>query len=265
MTKSAMPAQRAQIDFVRALHFEHRLLRRACPRVVTHALGEAFFNERLRSVWAMNFFRLTEPPRHVEAVLAALDELYAGFAHRRVAIEDEAAGAAFAAELRDRGWLVEHNVYMALRRDRDRAAAPGLAREVDEATLRPVAAAAIREEPHGRDERVVEQLLDHRAALADAAERSRFFVGASGGVDAAVTTLYCDGGIAQVEDVGTLTAFRGRGLARATVSAAVDAALEMGHRLVFLVADLDDWPRQLYAKLGFEPIGRAWVCTRPGA
>ena len=40
------------------------------------------------------------------------------------------------------------------------------------------------------------------------------------------------------------------------VSAAVDAAVAAGHELVFLVADADDWPRDLYAKLGFREIGR---------
>ena len=81
---------------------------------------------------------------------------------------------------------------------------------------------------------------------------------------AAVTTLYSDGTTAQVEDVATLRDYRGRGLARAAVSAAIDAAVDMGHRFVFIVADDDDWPKDLYGRLGFDPIGRAWSFTRPG-
>ena len=38
----------------------------------------------------------------------------------------------------------------------------------------------------------------------------------------------------------------------------------MGHELIFIVADDDDWPKDLYARLGFDPIGRAWAFTRPG-
>jgi predicted GNAT family acetyltransferase len=153
---------------------------------------------------------------------------------------------------------------MALRRERDRAAAPGLAVEVDAGRHQRAEAAGIREEPYGRDEEVVRQLVAMRVALAAAVPAARFFVGCADGVDAAVTTLYSDGATAQVEDVATLRDYRRRGLARATVSAAVDAALEMGHELVFIVADDDDWPKDLYGRLGFDPIGRAWALTRPG-
>jgi predicted GNAT family acetyltransferase len=153
---------------------------------------------------------------------------------------------------------------MALRRPRDRDAESGLAREVDAATHRAAEAATIREEPYGRDEDVVRQLVGMRAALAAAVPVARFFVGTVDGVDAAVTTLYADGTAAQVEDVATLRDYRRRGLARAAVSAAIDAAVEMGHRFVFIVADDDDWPKDLYARLGFDPIGRAWSFTRPG-
>jgi predicted GNAT family acetyltransferase len=153
---------------------------------------------------------------------------------------------------------------MALRRPRDRAAAPGLAHEVDAERHQVAEAASVREEPYGRDAEVVEQLVGMRAALARGVERSRFFVGTADGVDAAVTTLYSDGVTAQVEDVATLRDYRGRGLARATVSAAIDAALEMDHELVFIVANDEDWPKDLYGRLGFDPIGRAWTLTRPG-
>jgi predicted GNAT family acetyltransferase len=153
---------------------------------------------------------------------------------------------------------------MALRRPRDRGPEPELAREVDAATHRAAEAATIREEPYGRDEDVVRQLVGMRTALAAAAPAARFFVGTVDGVDAAVTTLYADGTTAQVEDVATLRDYRRRGLARAAVSAAIDAAVEMGHRFVFIVADDDDWPKELYGRLGFDPIGLAWSFTRPG-
>jgi predicted GNAT family acetyltransferase len=153
---------------------------------------------------------------------------------------------------------------MALRHPRDRPPEPGLAREVDAATHRAAEAATMREEPYGRDEAVVQQLVGMRTALADAVPAARFFVGRADGVDATVTTLYSDGETAQVEDVATLRDYRRRGLARAAVSAAVDAAVEMGHRFVFIIADDDDWPKDLYGRLGFDPIGHAWSMTRPG-
>jgi GNAT superfamily N-acetyltransferase len=173
-------------------------------------------------------------------------------------------GARIAPALSPRGWLVEHDLFMALRRPRDREPTPGLAHEVDAERHRAAEAATIREEPYGRDEDVVRQLIGMRTALGAAVPTARFFVGTADGVDAAVTTLYSDGVTAQVEDVATLPDYRRRGLARAAVSAAIDAAVEMGHRFIFIIADDDDWPKELYGRLGFDPIGRAWCFIRPG-
>jgi GNAT superfamily N-acetyltransferase len=208
---------------------------------------------------------------HVDAevdadqLIAAVEDLYGdGYLHRRAFVERSDTGERLAPGLSPRGWLVERDLYMALRRPRDRAPAPGLAREVDAATHRVAEATTVREEPYGRDEDVVGQLVGMRTALAEAVPVARFFVGRADGVDAAVTTLYSDGVTAQVEDVATLRDYRRRGLARAAVSAAIEAAVEMGHRFVFIVADEDDWPKDLYGRLGFDPIGRAWSLTRPG-
>ena len=77
-----------------------------------------------------------------------------------------------------------------------------------------------------------------------------------------VTTLYSDGVVAQIEDVATLRDFRRRGLARATVSAAIDAALEMGHELIFIVADDDDWPQGPLRAARVRP-GRPGVGVHP--
>ncbi len=60
---------------------------------------------------------------------------------------------------------------------------------------------------------------------------------------------------AQVEDVGTLPEHRGRGYASAVVLAAIAAAREHGADFVFLVADKEDWPKELYRRLGFDELG----------
>jgi predicted GNAT family acetyltransferase len=68
-------------------------------------------------------------------------------------------------------------------------------------------------------------------------------------------------GAAQIEDVNTLEPFRGRGLARQVVSFAAREALAGGADLVWLIADDNDWPKELYAKLGFRPVGTFWQFT----
>jgi ribosomal protein S18 acetylase RimI-like enzyme len=235
--------------------------RAACARTVDHPLGEAFFDEALPAVWVLNMLAVDADTDAAE-LMSALDELYGHLAHRRAYVERPDIGARLAPAVRAAGWLVEHEVYSVLRRDRDRPAAPGLAREVDEPTVRAVEAQTIAEQPFG-EPAVVGQLLASRSAFGRAG-RARYFVARADGVNACHATLYSDGVIAQVEDVATLTAFRGRGLARAACSAAIDAGLEARHELVFIVADDDDWPKELYAKLGFDPVGRPWSFTRPG-
>jgi GNAT superfamily N-acetyltransferase len=224
-------------------------------------LGEAFFHDQLPRVWVLNQLSV-DTDVDAEGLTGALEELYAHLPHRRAFVESETVGERVAPGLRDTGWLVERDVFMVLRGERDRPAEPGLAREVDEATIRAVEAQTIGEEPYG-EPAVVEQLLASRAAFGRAGG-ARYFVAASEGVDGCHATLYSDGVVAQVEDVGTVKALRGRGLARAACSAAIDAAVAAAHELVFIVADDDDWPRELYAKLGFEAAGRPWAFTRPG-
>ena len=128
-------------------------------------------------------------------------------------------------------------------------------REVDEPTLRPLWAEAIRLDPHGKDEKVVEQILEHRRDVAEAIP-TRFFAGEADGRLVAHTELYCEDAVGQVENVFTLPDYRGRGLARSLVLHAVAESHAAGNDLTFLVADADDWPQRLYEKLGFETVGR---------
>ena len=238
--------------------------RAACERSIDHPLGEAFFTDALPSVWVLNILAVdADADADAEGLTAALDELYGHLAHRRAFVERPELGARLAPAMRAAGWQVEHDVFLVLRRERDRPAAPGLAREVDEPAVRAVEARTIAQQPT-RDPDVVGQLLASRSAFGRAGG-ARYFVGAADGVDASHATLYSDGVIAQIEDVATLEGFRGRGLARAVCSAAIDAALEAGHELVFIVADDDDWPKELYAKLGFDAVGKPWNFTRPPA
>jgi GNAT superfamily N-acetyltransferase len=242
--------------------FERRLCRGACERSVPHALGEAYFSSTLPHVWVLNQLAVDSETGADELVFA-LDDLYAAFDHRRALVVRPELGTRLAPAFKAAGWLVQRDMVMALRRERDRGAQPGVAREVDEPTVRAVEAKTIAEDEPPHSPTVAGQLLAGRSALGRAG-RARYFVGAAEGIDACHATLYSDGMIAQVEDVGTAKAYRGRGLARAVCSAAVDAALDAGHELVVIAADDDDWPKKLYARLGFDGVGTRWCFTRPG-
>jgi GNAT superfamily N-acetyltransferase len=241
--------------------FGRRLTRGASERSQLHPFGEAFFTDALRRMWVLNELRVDADAQAAE-LAASLDELYAHVRHRRATIEVEALATRLAPAFAAAGWQVQRNVLMVLRRERDRPPVAGLAREAGEDELRAVEAQTIVE--HGdRDPELVAELLAGRAAFADAG-RARYFVGAVDGVDACHATLYSDGVVAQVEDVGTIERFRGRGLARAVCCAAIDAALAAGHEIVFIAADDEDWPKELYGRLGFDTIGRESSFTWPG-
>jgi ribosomal protein S18 acetylase RimI-like enzyme len=94
-----------------------------------------------------------------------------------------------------------------------------------------------------------------RDRLFNDAGGERWFVVRENGEVVSFCRLLVDDDNAQIEDVGTLPRARGRGFARAVTLAAVKAARRDGHRLVWLGASADDWPRKLYERLGFEVVG----------
>ena len=117
--------------------------------------------------------------------------------------------------------------------------------------------------PGGADDReaTVEQLfeLDRRYG---AAAGDRWFVAPADGEPLSCCELLRQGGVAQVENVGTLSHARERGYAKAIVLAAVAAAQADGNAPIFLTAEAADWPQLMYANLGFETVGDITVLRR---
>lgn len=82
------------------------------------------------------------------------------------------------------------------------------------------------------------------------------------GQPVALTKSRAHGRVGWVEDVYTVNEARRKGYARLLVSRAIDVARAAGHELTFIVADDNDWPKDLYADLGFRPIGWTWTLHR---
>ena len=93
---------------------------------------------------------------------------------------------------------------------------------------------------------------------------SRYFAAVVDGQVASYAGVYLEDGVAQIEDVATLPAYRNRGLARSVVLHAAAEARRAGAELVFLVADDADWPKDLYVRLGFDAVGVEHVFGRSG-
>ncbi len=232
-----------------------------CTRQEPWRSGTALFNDDFPGRYDSNFLRVERPVGSASAaeIAADADRLLAAFGHREVVVTDEADGDRLAAGFGELGWQVDHLLYLVRRRAPDR---PGEA-EVREAPVED--ALGFRREVWRRaNGEASVPIADFVRVLADRAG-ARFFLSHKDGAAVAGCELYVHERVAQIEDVNTLEEARGLGLARAVVLAAADEARRQGADLVFLIADAADWPKELYGKLGFDPVGASWQFTRvPG-
>jgi N-acetylglutamate synthase-like GNAT family acetyltransferase len=244
-------------EFARAFALMDRIDERTAERLEPTPFGPVVVHTRLNRVHDLNFLRAEQPGEATAEELAAEAERVqgaAGIGHRRVNIRDDAQRERLEPQFGRLGWNPERFVLMVQRRGPDRPSQHEVC-EVTEPEVRPLWAEAIRHEPHGKDETLVPQILEHLQAMSEAMPTRLFAVQADGKL-VAHTALYSEDGVSQVENVVTLPDYRGRGLARALVLHACAESQSAGNDLTFLVADADDWPQKLYAKLGFETVGR---------
>jgi GNAT superfamily N-acetyltransferase len=261
-----VPSRRTELQRLRRRidAFEDALAERCADLVEPTAFGTAYLHPAFPQRYSSNFIRIrrTLDAIDADAIAADADRVLGehDLTHRQLDIHDDANGARLAAGFRELGWSVEPLIHMAQTREPEQRPAVDVV-DVDFATASSVIEANLRAQPYGDSEEVIRQLRDFRGVLEREAG-ARFFVGRVDGHDASVCEAYVLGDVGQVEDVNTLEAFRGRGLASGTVTEASAWARAHGADLVFLVADEEDWPKALYARLGFEQVARFWSFTR---
>ena len=251
-------------ELARAFAFEEALRERCAERIIPFPCGRALFNDTYPRVWELNALRVdVSADATAEGLATEAERLHreAGHEHRRVVVPDERAGAKLERDFRFLDWRIERFLFMAYRGEGSKARSDD-AVEVDAAAHRPLREEIARAEPWATDEDVVQMVLD-ADELFFRHGNARHFAALADGTFVSAAELLSDGRTAQVENVVTHPAFRGRGLASAVVGRAVGEAVAAGHDFVFLVADDADWPKELYARLGFAPIGREWSFLRP--
>jgi ribosomal protein S18 acetylase RimI-like enzyme len=255
-------------ELARCLAFLRSLDHRAAKQTLPFAFGVAHLDQSLPRVWSRNYLVAEKHLSQVSAGLltAEADRVLggAGLRHRRVEIHEGAVGARLEAGFRRLGWASQCDLVMVARREPDRPADTSLVEEVSFEELEPIWVDGIRSEPFGQDYEVVRQLVDNKRVVMEAIE-TRFFAVRLDGVPVSYCDLYSDGQTGQIEAVMTLEAYRNRGLARATVSHALEASREAGSDLTFLLAHRDDWPQELYRKLGFDEVGFIYDFVRAPA
>lgn len=253
-------------ELTRAFEFERRCFERRSTRLERFEFGVAYLDEEYRQRYFSNFLLADKKldDASAEALIDAGERILggAGYEHRLIILRDERWAERFAPAFGGLGFSTSREVTMAHRRDPDRDANLPV-EEVPFAVVRPLIQEMYREDPDVPED--IALLFAEQHGKYQRVAGARFFAARVDGRLAGNCELYREGDDAQVEHVGTLERFRGRGVARSVILRAVRAARETGARHVFIVTDEEDWPRQVYARLGFDQIGRTWEFLRPPA
>ena len=249
-------------ELERAAAFEEAIRDACAERVVETRFGPCLFNDTFARIWNLNVLRAARPQGAAAEDIAAEAERVQGRArlpHRRVLLppDDDRLAAGF----RTLGWEGDHFLFMVRRREPERPIRTEQVSEVQPGSLAPLRAAIVREWSPASDDALVRQIIETDTLMWKAGNGRCFAVFADG-VPVSAAVLYSDGRSAQVEDVATLPAHRGRGHASAVVGRAVAEARGAGHDFVFLVADGENWPKELYRRLGFDDVGSRWAFLR---
>jgi RimJ/RimL family protein N-acetyltransferase/predicted GNAT family acetyltransferase len=236
--------------------FRRHLQRAAAGRTLATPNGTAIISDSVPDVYDANYLSVEAPAVGAAALAAEAEATLETSHHVRVIVEDGTSG--LAGDFADRGFELSTHLVLAHTAEPDRRVDTGVIREVTLDDLAPLRAEATLREPWG-DPDIADQLNRAKRLVAEAVP-TRFFAAVVDGAVAGWCELRRDAGVAQIEDVEVLAEHRGRGLGRAVVQHALDEGLRAGD-LVFLEALADDWPRELYAKLGFSVVGRRDVYT----
>jgi ribosomal protein S18 acetylase RimI-like enzyme len=220
----------------------------AGERTADSSVGTAVFDDALPRRLDSNFLRV-ERKADGETVSAEAKRL----GRRMIFLPDPSLGEPLVPFFKEQGWRVNRVVVMAQRREPEREADLSLVREVREEDLRAARTHLNAGRPWGAPE-VLEELFAGKRSIGQKVD-ARFFAVLVDDQVVSYTDLYQDGAEAQVEDVGTLDEHRGHGYATSVVLGAIAEARSNGAEFVFLVADKEDWPKELYRRLGFDELG----------
>jgi GNAT superfamily N-acetyltransferase len=212
--------------------------------------GTALSTPLAPDYWDVNTVRVEGPDQGLAAaeLIEIADVLQDGLRHRRIEVEDEAAGARLRPAFREAGWRDERLVMML--REGPPPEAPADVVEVPFRDTR-----ALRLEWHYEESWGDEEALHMESAEAVAARNgNRAFVVRSGAEAIGFCALFSPPRLdaAEIDQAYVTPAHRGKGLGGRLIAGALAAG---GHRTNWIVADDDGRPKLLYERLGFTP---AW-------
>jgi ribosomal protein S18 acetylase RimI-like enzyme len=241
-------------DFVRRFWYASIELGQRTTRTPWGAVAT---DRRYPLVWDANNATVLEPVKGLSAADIRTDlapALHAAEApYEHVEFWDTSAGGPALEEYRRTGQRPDPDVVMVL----DRLAPPGSGGRVQILEVaRPDRSfwdwyrESLREFGTARSEDLLDQMTD-RAVEVFVPAGLRFYVGLLDGQQVGYASLLSLDRVGYLDNVVTMPSFRRRGVATATVTAAVLASLAGGDRHVFLLAEKDREPQRLYERLGF--------------
>jgi ribosomal protein S18 acetylase RimI-like enzyme len=240
------------------IHRFEREIEMAGSEIVESPLGVGILEPRLPLRHDSNYLLVDRLPLGTDAteLAAEADRILGGSSarHRAVFVFDDELGSHLEPQFLELGWNVRRHIWMAQLREPEKNPDLSSVEEVAEEDLRAPRTSEILRYPWGTPE-VAQQLMTAKELLGQRAT-TRFFAVRADDEIVSWADLYLAQGLAQVEDVATKEVHRGKGHASAVVLRAAQEGRAAGADLVFLVADADDWPKELYSRLGFDTVGR---------
>ncbi|MBV8220531.1 MAG: GNAT family N-acetyltransferase [Solirubrobacterales bacterium] len=256
MTKMRRSAPSASVEVLgRVVAFVHEQLAKTADELRPIDAGCVVSTPSLPSVWSVNQIRVA-PPLGFKSLIQLAEEQLAAMRYVHIVSENQETGPGLEGAFRAAGWKTEREVWMVLADEPDRETDTSMVVDAGEDEVTGLMRRWFAEDE--LDAGALDQLVEFSRREARACGDRLLGVRSADGHLVAVSKLRSDGRTAQVEDVYTAPESRGRGFGRAVVARAVELARDDGHDLIFITADDNDWPKKLYARVGFRPLGRIW-------
>ena len=248
----------------RALAFTWAVAETMADDVTRVDQGTVLSTPPLSGAWSINAMRIEGP--HPGLTLTDAAALCAAhlpdLPYDHLIVDDTATAERLGNAARAEGWRVDRVLYMALQGPPEREVDTSRVREGDLEEVLDLTDQWFVEEGEATTPQIAADLREMTRREHDATPERRFVVDDPAGRPAAMTSMRERDRVCQLEDVYVLPDVRGRGHARALVTHAAAVARADDHELVFIGADEDDWPKDLYASVGFAPIGRTAILHR---
>jgi len=227
-----------------------------CDVIEPWAHGTVVRATRYPSYYDFNVVRVEEDPAmDADALVALSDAALAGLEHRRLDFDDADRAEPLRAGFEARGWKAVRLVWM--RHETPPPPGPDIAvQEVPYDAVHALRVAWHDEESPDQDGSA------YHAQAREVAQRREVRVLAvhEAGAPVAFAQLQHDGDAAEITQVYVDPRHRGGGRGTAMTRAAIQAAGDV--RDLWIVADDEDRPKELYARLGFRPAWTTMEFTR---